>query len=163
MKKLIRSKDSILCMANVRGKYVVNPGKLKFSFYFSSDDGITHGIRVEPVFNPEKMLKSMTGTLKLCDDWNYIPGPNDNAVSSKDVNDMKRFFRKYLVLFCMVWDEQLQDGVLEDYFKGTASFREMLEDISFYNEYSEYLDKIDNVDQLESFCRMNKLVNMQGN
>lgn len=163
MKKLIKSKDSILCMANVRGKYVVNPGKLKFSFYFSSDDGITHGIRVKPVFNPEKMLKSMTGTLKLCDDWSYIPGPDDDSVSSKDVNDMKRLFRKYLVLFCMVWDEQLQDGVLEDYFKGTVTFHEMLEDISFYNSYSSYLDKIRDVDQLENFCRVNNLVNMQGN
>lgn len=68
MKKLLRNPDSVMCMSNVRGKYVVHPGLLKFSFYFSANDGYSHGIRVKPVFNPEKMLLSMVGSLKLCDD-----------------------------------------------------------------------------------------------
>lgn len=54
MKKLLRHPDSVMCMSNVRGKYVVHPGPLKFSFYFSANDGYSHGIRVRPVLNPEK-------------------------------------------------------------------------------------------------------------
>lgn len=34
MKNLLKHPDSVMCMSNVRGKYVVHPGPLKFSFYF---------------------------------------------------------------------------------------------------------------------------------
>lgn len=38
MKKLPRHPDSVMCMSNVRGKYTVHLGTLKFSFYFSAND-----------------------------------------------------------------------------------------------------------------------------
>lgn len=163
MKRLIRTSQDIFAMSNVRGRYVVNPEQLDFSFYFSSGAGVDHSIRVKPVFDPEKLKVSLTGTLKLCDDWEYEPGPNDIKVSQKRINRMKQFFRQYLVLFAAVWDEQMQDATLEDYFKGQISFNEMLQDLSFYEDYSEELDTIDNVQDLEVFCIDNDLVNMYGN
>ena len=163
MKRYIKSTDDILCMSNIRGKYVRNPNALPFSFYFSSGSGVSHGIRVKPMFNPEKLISSLTGTLKLCDDWEYIPGKNDEHVSKKDVDQMKQFFKDYIVLFCAVWNEQLQDGVLEDYLRGTVSFSEMLEDLDFYENYSEELKVIKSVSELERFCRKNNLVNLHGN
>lgn len=163
MKRLIRQNRDILCMSNVRGRYVVNPGKLPFSFYFSSGAGMPHSIRVKPVFNPDRLVSSLTGTLKLCDDWEYIPGKNDTGVSSKDINDMKEFFREYIVLFCAVWDEQLSDGVVEDYLRGDISFSDMLKDFDFYELHSSELDNIKSISELESFCRDNQLVNLYGN
>lgn len=163
MKRVLKN-DVILAMSNVRGKYVKNPHQLSFSFYFSSGSGVPHSIRVKPSFNPDKKLKkSMTGTLKLCDDWEFIPGPHDGKVDSNDIADMKQFFRYHIVLFAAVWDEQLQDGILEDYFKGDITFNEMLQDLDFYDDYKLQLDRISTVDALESFCRKHELVNLYGN
>lgn len=163
MKRVIKNPDAILCMSNIRGKYVKHPTALPFSFYFSSSDGVNHGPRVKPSFNPEKLKLSQTGTLKLCDDWKYVPGKEDSRVNSKQVEHMKDFFRAYLVLFCAVWDEVIQDGVVADYLLGSISFREMLQDFEFYEEYKTDLSRIRDVFELENFCRDNNLVNMYGN
>ena len=163
MKRLIRSSEAILAMSNVRGIHVKNPGELDFSFYFSSGAGVDHGPRVKPMFTNNKLISSLTGTLKLCDDWEYIPGSNDKHVDSQSISKMKKFFKSYIVLFCAVWDEQMQDAVLEDWFKGSITFNEMLEDLDFYEDYKQELDNIHDVKSLEKFCRDNELVNFYGN
>lgn len=155
--------DYLIEIANVRGRYVKNPSQLPFSFYFSSGVGVPHSIRVKPVFNSEKLKQSETGTLKLCDDWEYIPGKNDKDVSSDLVRQMKEFFKKYIVLFCAVWDEQLQDSVLEDYFMGSIDFTVMVKDLDFYELFQSELSDIHTVEELENFCRNNNLVNLYGN
>ena len=167
MKRYIHDKeeenDIILCHANVRGKKIkVGSGKQPFSFYFSGKNS-NHGIRVKPIFNPDKMLASKAGTLKLCDDWEYTPGEDDKDVSSKQVEDMKGFFREYLVLFCAVWEEQLDDPSLQDYFEGEISLHELIQQLSFYEDYKEDLDQISDVDSLETYCFKNGLVNLYGN
>ena len=149
--------------SGIRGNYVKQPYPLPFSFYFSSGTGVPGNIRVNPVFNPEMLKRSETGTLKLCGDWEYTPGYMDQDVSDDLVQEMKAFFRKYLVLFCAVWDEQMQDAVLQDYFTGKISFDEMLQDLDFYETYSNELSSIRDVQNLEAFCRDNDLVNLYGN
>lgn len=162
MKLLQRHSDVILCMSNVRGRYVKNPTQLPFSFYFSAQDG-QHSIRVKPSFNPEKLKLSQTGTLKLCDDWQYIPGKDDKAIDHQSIQNMKQFFRDYFVLFAAVWDEQIQDATVEDYFTGRINFHTMLQDFDFYDEYEDELDQIKDIQSLEQFCRDNYLVNFYGN
>ena len=66
----LNEKEVLFEMSNMRGRYVKNPHKLNFSFYFSSKDAVegkdlVHGLRVKPVFNPEKISVSKVGTLKL--------------------------------------------------------------------------------------------------
>lgn len=150
------------CMSNVRGNKVKVQKGLPFSFYFSSNQG-EHSIRVKPMFNPAKLRDDLTGTLKLCDDWNYIPGPNDKDVSNKDIEDMKKFFRKYLVLFAATWDRQLMDGDVYDYLVGDINLHELIETLTFYTDYEKELDNIETVLELEDFCRANELVNLYGN
>lgn len=159
----IYESDSLMGMANVRGIYVKNPGKLPFSFYFSSGTGQKHSIRVKPVFNPNRLYMSSVGNLKLSGDWEYTPGKDEKFVSDKDIDSMKKFFKDNIVLFAMVWDEQLQDGMLEDYLKGLISFNDMLEDIVFYDEYKKEMEHITTVKELDEFCRNNNLVNFYGN
>lgn len=163
MKRYIKSSEAILCMSNVRGSEVNNPGRLKFSFYFSSGAGFNHSIRVKPSFNPEKLKLSKCGTLKLCDDWKYTPGKDDKSVSAQDVGTMKAFFRRYIVLFCAVWDEQLQDAVLQSYFEGRASFKDVIRDLDFYKDRSEDLEHVEDIIELENYCREHNLVNLYGN
>lgn len=129
--------EYLIEMSNVVGKYVKNPEKLPFSFYFSSGVDVPHSIRVKPMFNPEKLKKSLTGTLKLSDDWKYIPGENDKNVSEQEIKEMKKFFKDNIVLFVLVWDEFLQDSVVEHYFLGDLSFQEMLKDLDFYEKLPE--------------------------
>lgn len=154
--------DTIMCMSNVRGNKVRIQKNLPFSFYFSASQG-NHSIRVKPMFNPTKLKDDLVGTLKLCDDWEYIPGPDDRDVSSKDIAKMKKFFRTYLVLFAATWDRQLADGDVYDYLVGDITLPELIETFDFYNDYQEELDDITTISELEDFCRANKLVNLYGN
>lgn len=163
MKRIIKSTEDIFAMSNVRGKYVKNPHRLPFSFYFSSGAGVSHGPRVKPMFNESKLISSLTGTLKLCDDWGFVPGIDDKDVKADKISDMKDFFKTNIVLFCAVWDEQMQDATLEDYFKGDITFQEMVADLDFYEKYRDDLMQISNVSQLDEFCRKNQLVNFYGN
>lgn len=163
MKFIVHPQHSIFGMSNVRGRYVKNPKQLPFSFYFSSGDGVTHGPRVKPLFNPERLISSLTGTLELCNNWEYVPGKDDKNVGEKSIRQMKKFFKDYVVLFCLVWDEHMQDATLEGYFKGEITFNEMLQDIDFHPQYKDHLDNMASVQELEKFCRDNELVNLYGN
>ena len=152
--------DYLIEMANIVGKYV-KIENLKFSFYFSSKDGVSHSIRVKPVFNTEKLLKSKTGTLQLTGNWEYIPGEDDKSVSGIDINNMKSFFKEYIVLFCMVWDEQLDDTSVQRYFNGDMSFEDLLKEISFYDEVE--MNSITTVEELTDYARKTGFVNFYGN
>ena len=159
----ITENDYIIEMSNVRGRYVKNPHSLPFSFYFSSSGGVDHEIRVKPLFNPERLIRSKTGTLKLHGDWEFIPGKDEKHIDAQEIEKMKKFFKDNIVLFAMVWDEQMQDGILEDYLIGKITFDYMLTDIDFYEEYKSEMKSIKNVKELEKFCRDNNLVNFYGN
>ena len=154
--------DLILCMSNVRGDKVRVPHSLPFSFYFSGKN-TSHGIRVKPIFNPSKMMISQAGNLKLCDDWDYNPGENDRHISGKSVQDMKEFFRKYLVLFLLVWDAHLYDTSVQDYFEGDMTLHELVKDLDFYDAHSEVLDQVDSIEDLTDVCRKHNLTNFYGN
>ena len=149
-------------MSNIRGKKIKVPHAQEFSFYFSGRNS-SHGIRVKPIFNPDKIRSDKVGTLKLCDDWEYTPGADDKRVSKSQVAEMKQFFRDNLVLFAAVWDNQLYDSDLEDYLYGQISLDELIHQLDFYSAYAAELDKVESVAELEDFCRENELVNMYGN
>ena len=154
--------NAVICMSNVRGNKIRVQKNLPFSFYFSAQQG-QHSIRVKPMFNPAKLRDDLVGTLKLCDDWEYIPGPDDVHVSNSDIEKMKKFFRRYLVLFAATWDRQLADGDVYDYLVGDITLPELIETFDFYNEYASELDEISSVSELENFCRIHDLVNLYGN
>lgn len=155
--------DEIMCMSNVRGKKVVHPSKLPFSFYYSTKSQKQHSIRVKPIFNDNRMSADLAGTLKLCDDWSYVPGKENRRISHSEIRIMKQFFQSNIVLFCLVWDMQVNEPLLADYLQGEISLHEFIEDLDFYREYKQELDKINTVKELENFCRKNKLVNFYGN
>lgn len=60
----------------------------------------------------------------------------------------------------MVWDEQLTEDIVQDYFKGEIEFYELVENIDFYTDKMSLLTT---VEELEKYCRDNKLVNFYGN
>ncbi|MCM1226187.1 MAG: hypothetical protein NC320_02020 [Clostridium sp.] len=151
--------NDIFCMANLRGKDISIPHKLPFSFFFSERES-SHAIRVKPVFNPNKISKSSFGTLELHGDWEYTPGPDDKNVSNKQIREMKQFFKKYKVLFAGVWESELYDGAVQDYFRGIISFSDLLTEFEFYEEYQEEMENITTIEGLEDFVRENNLFNM---
>lgn len=152
-------------MANMRGKYVKNPGRLDFSFYFSTKDAVegkelVHGLRVKPVFNPEKISPSNVGTLKLHSDWEYIPGSEDTNVKGKKVREMKEFFRTYKVLFAAVWEKVLDESRLSAYLQGFLTLQELFKDFDFYEEYKDEINNIETLEEFENFVRRNRLFNL---
>ncbi|MCM1222119.1 MAG: hypothetical protein NC548_47380 [Lachnospiraceae bacterium] len=163
MYRVVQSFESIMCMSNVRGKNVRCPSALPFSFYFSGKDGVSHGPRVKPLFNPDKMRIDLAGNLKLCDDWEYTPGRDDQNVGAKSIREMKSFFKVNIVLFCLVWDLHLYDTDVQDYLEGKCSLQDLIRDLDFYDQYKEDLGRITDVFELDNFCRDNNLVNFYGN
>lgn len=162
MKRLVRTQEDIFAMSNIRGKYIKVEKDIPFSFYYSPRNS-SHGPRVKPVLNPDKMNLDDAGMLKLCDDWKFIPGTNDQHASSSIISQMKQFFRNYLILFLLVWDKHIDDPLLEDYFRGDINLNEFIEQIDFYGRHKVDLDKITSVKELEDYCRDNNLVNFYGN
>lgn len=158
--KINENNDYLIEMANVLGRKVKVPHKLPFSFYFSTKNSVVHSIRVKPTFNSEKLTVNMTGTLKLCDDWEYIPGPNDKNISNRDISEMKSFFKEYIVLFCLVWEEKLNEDDVQDYLRGIIDLDELIENIEFY---TPKMKNISSIKELEKYCKENNLVNFYGN
>ena len=151
--------DDILCMASMLGDDVKVPGKLPFSFYFSTNNS-SHSIRVKPIFDPCRMSADLAGTLKLSDPWEYIPGKNDHNVDPKQIRKMKSFFRKYKVLFAAVWCGVIQETPVCDYFRGMKPLDVLMKDFDFYNEYKDDMDDIDSIEELEEFVRENSLLHL---
>ena len=146
---ILEGKDLLFEMSNVPGKYVKNPHRLPFSFFFSSKSSadnttINHGLRVKPLFNSEKMNIRDAGVLKLHSDWEFTPGRNDKNVDSKDVKEMKEFFKTYKILFAAVWEEQLLPNYLYDYFRGIMTFGEILMEFEFYEDYESAIQSYNN-------------------
>lgn len=152
--------DYDLCLSNVVGKYVKVPHELKFSFNFSDQCGWGDDIRVRPEFNSKRLLTIYTGKLELHGDWKFTPGVNDRDVPEEDIEEMKAFFKEYIVLFCMVWDFQLDAYPVQAYFHGWFELCELIKEIDFY---SKEMDNISSIKELEEYCRKNGLVNFYGN
>lgn len=162
MKRYIYNSEDIMCMSDVRGRKIKVESNVPFSFYYSAKNS-SHGPRVKVAFNPDKLRIDQTGTLKLCDDWSFKSNTGER-VSSNMMYAMKKFFRKYLVLFLLVWESKVEDEPsLGDYLEGDISFEEFIKMFDFYDEYSEELDSMYNVEELEEFCREHNLVNFYGN
>lgn len=162
MKRYVHSIEDIFAQSNVLGRFIKVEKGIDFSFYYSPRNS-SHGPRVKPIMNPQNMRIANAGTLELCDDWNFTPGKNDQHCSNKEVNEMKAFFRKYLVLFLLVWDQIADDPSLGYYMQGQFSLSEFIQTCDFYEDYKGELDQINDVAELEQFCRDNKLVNFYGN
>lgn len=159
--ELIRSmsEDSIFAMANLRGCKVSVPHKLPFSFYFSQCEA-SHTIRVKVQFNPEKLSINKLGVLELHGDYKFTPGSDDKSVSSKQINDMRDFFKEYKVLFAAVWDGVLPEDTVQDYFRGIESFNDLKSEFDFSNDFTNELAEIHSFSELEQLVRDNNLFNM---
>ena len=151
MERFLKDSDVVFAMSNIRGNKVRVEDPLPFSFFYSPKMS-SHGPRVKPVFDPQKMRIENAGTLKLCDNWRYIPGKNDNP-SDKQIEEMKAFFRKYLVVFLLVWDNLVDEPDADEYFKGEITLQEFIACLDFYQDNKEVLDSVKTIGQLEDVCR----------
>lgn len=150
--------DDIFGMSNLRGKYV-KTDKINFSFYFSMQKA-SHAIRVKVSFNDSKINESDFGVLELHGDWKFTPGRNDKDVSTKDIRNMKAFFVKYKVLFAAVWNREIYEGDVVEFFRKGITFSELLKEFIFYDKYEKEMNKLKNVAELENFVRKNNVFNM---
>lgn len=151
--------DDIFGMSNLRGKYV-KTDKINFSFYFSMQKA-AHAIRVKVSFNDTKINESDFGVLELHGDWKFTPGKNDKNVSNKDIQNMKAFFVKYKVLFAAVWNREIYEGDVVEFFRKGITFSELLQEFNFYDAYADKMSEIQNIAELEDFVRKNNVFNMR--
>lgn len=150
--------DDIFGMSNIIGNRV-KTDNIDFSFYFSIKKS-SHAIRVKVAFNYNRVNIDDFGTLELHGDWEFTPGKNDKNVSGKQVRQMKEFFRKYKVLFAAVWEQRIYESFISEYFFGTITFPELLQEFDFYEDYSTEINEILSIDELEHFVRENNIFNM---
>lgn len=128
MKRFLSGHEAILAMSNVRGKYVTVADNLTFSFFYSPR-WTHHGPRVKVVFNSDKMRREFASVQKLCNDWKFIQNKEDRRPSQSEITDMQQFFRKYLILFLLVWDMKLSEADPADYLTGRMPLDELVENI----------------------------------
>lgn len=163
MKIYLKSNVDIMCMSDVRGKRIKVEPDVNFSFYYSPRNS-SHGPRVKVVFDPDRINPSKMSNLRLSGDWRFTPSKEVNKVPASDISKAKTFFRKYLILILIAWEDATFDQVsIRDYFEGAITLHEFIQELKFYDEYADELDKIASVTELEQFCRDNDLINMYGN
>ena len=166
MKRYIKSDfDYIECMSNIRGEDIAVPHKQSFSFYYGSkkqmnDGNIAHGIRVKVVKNPSKIIKQQFSVLEIHGDYKFHQNPEADRLNGKQITQIREFFRDYKALFSAVWEEELDENDLRDFFIGVKSFEDLMKCLDFYEEYKQELDKIDTVEDLELLVRRNSIFNM---
>ena len=115
-------------LANIRGQKIVTD-EVDFSFFFSSKRGMSHGIRVKIIWNKNKigqLSDCHSGTLRLHGDYKY----EGAKISAHQLNNARKFFKKYKVLFAAVWEFALYPELVGDYLKGHADFEEILNDLN---------------------------------
>lgn len=156
----IEGEDEIFEMSNVIGDFMKVPHKMNFSFYFSDKDKNKHGIRVKVSFRPNRMKRSMAGILVLHGDWEFYKNVKDEHVSSKDIKEMKKFFKDYKVLFAGVWEERIEERLVQKYFEGDMSLMELIKGMDDYEEYKNELDKVNSIKELEQTVRKYNIFNM---
>lgn len=149
----------LFCLSSVRGNDICVPHKMPFSFYFSQKE-FTMEFNVKPLFNLDKIIPMEFGTLKMYDDWEYIPGPNDKDVSEEQINEMKNFFKKFKILFAGVWEVEIPENALSDYLRGYSNFQGLLKECYFYDDYKIEMDSIETIEEFEQFIRDNNIFNM---
>lgn len=160
MKLIIEQSESLLEMANIRGKDV-KTDKLSFSFYFSRKDGNSHGIRVKLLFNPNTMRQDVDGYMELHGNYEFILSPNHKNISNKLINEARVFFKKYKVLFAGVWENALDSVDVEDYFKGRVTLKDVIQPvIEENNKILDVLYNIHTIAEFEHAVRKYKLFNM---
>lgn len=115
--------DVLMEMTNVRGRRVVHPGKLPFSFYFSDKYVVhqAHGIRVKLFWNPDRALRDADGYMELHGNYNYVQ-LEGRKPSAKEITQAREFFKTFKVLFAAVWEGVLDPADVQSYFEGNLSF-----------------------------------------
>ena len=163
MKIYLKHNVDIMCMSDVRGRRIKVEPDINFSFYYSPRNS-SHGPRVKVIFDPDRIKSAEMSNLRVCGDWRFTPNKEADKSSSKDIAQVKAFFRKYLILILIAWEDATNDQAsIRDYFEGDITLHEFIKELKFYDEYSKKLDKIQTVAELEQFCRTNDLINMYGN
>lgn len=155
------NEDYLIEMANVRGKDC-KVEDIDFSFYFSGAQG-KHSIRAKIEWNYDH-IKNPDGTMELFGTYKYIPSKKSkNKATEEDINNARRFFKKYKVLFAAVWSNCLDAVDLRNYFEGRLTFDELLKGFYSIKNYNE-LQEIKSVDKLYEFVKKNNLFNLyEGN
>lgn len=158
------NENSLFEMSNLRGK-MIKLEDIDFSFYFSSKANVNtqHGIRVKICWNREKVSKDLLdGYMELHGDYKYVSKNNPNVKPDKfDILTARYFFKRYKVLFAAVWENKLDENLLNDYFREKISLEELLdefEDISV--EDKEKIKEARDLKDLERIVRENKIFNM---
>lgn len=151
----------LLEMATVRGRYV-KTDKIDFSFYFSDKTECNHAIRVKVKWNPERVSGSLDGYFELHGEYKYVASENAAVnPSTRLINDARKFFKKYKVLFAAVWEMKLEPDDLVDYFRGQIDLIELIDKFENVDPSSQMrLLQVSTVEQLTSIVTDYNIFNM---
>lgn len=159
------NKENVLLeMANVLGKNV-KTDTIDFSFFFSSKQRASHGIRVKIIWNRNSTKGgSIDGYFEMHGDYKYVESPNSKKIKEKYIDAARDFLKKYKVLFAAVWEDYLEESILQDYFCNHCIFKDVIIDMWSTNDDAnrelETLYETDDLVELENIVRKYKLFNM---
>ena len=143
-------------MSIMLGKNIKLDGPLAVSFCFGSkytwihDGGdVLHGVRVSIFSNPRKFRESGSFTMDLYGKCSA----SETSPDTLELMPIRKFFKKYKVLFAGAWEEQIDGDDITAYLRNRISLRELVQDMPLYDEFKPYLDYVETIADLESVVR----------
>ncbi len=160
--KYITSRDRIsiyLEMANMVGNKVKTE-RIRFSFYFSGKGNINHAIRVKIVWNNSKMTGPNIGFMELHGDYAYTSSSGNKKISNDEITAMRKFFKKYKVLFAGVWEGKIGEHDVKDYFTRDIYFKDLLKRFNVPESHKKAISSANSISDLERIVRAHRIFNM---
>lgn len=153
---------TLMEMANMRGNDVKLHKQLPFSLFISNKKTVhnSHAIRVKVLWNPNKMTSTPDGQLELHGNYNYEKYAHKYEPTSKELNELINYCKKYKVFLSAIWECVLDANDFIDYQRGTIGFKELLSyfDLGERNYYD--VNHCESIEELEGVVRKNKIFNM---
>ena len=147
--------------ANVIGRYVKIDGPLDFTFYFGSKfaggSASRHNIRVKLSVNPEKFIRSKSHVLELHGEYHCS---DERKVPPKLRRQIVSFFKKYKVLFAGVWEEQISEDLVPEFFKAHIDLQTLIQNSPCYATHKDKLRSVKTVADFEKAVRKYQIFKM---
>lgn len=159
----IDREDSLLFeMANLRGNDIKLHKRIPFSLFISNKEAVhgAHAIRVKVLWNPEKMTATPDGQLELHGDYDYTAFSHKYNPTSKELDILKDFCKKYKIFFAAIWEGKLDPNDFIDYLENRKSLNDLLSTFILKGKSYYLINHCKNLVELEKCVKKNNIFNL---
>lgn len=106
------------------------------------------------------MTATPDGQLELHGSYDYVAFSHKYKPTSKELDTLRDFCKKYKVLFAAIWECKLDPNDFIDYLEGRKSLNELLSTFELKGKDYYNVNHCSSIEELETCVRENKIFNM---